>query len=81
MEVKTAISIPDEVFKAAEKVASRRRMSRSHLYTEAIRRYLAEEDKDAITDRLNEVYQQEDSSMDPVLLAMSVASMDKDEDW
>lgn len=36
--VKTAVSIPDDVFAAAEAEASRRGLTRSAFYTEALRR-------------------------------------------
>jgi predicted transcriptional regulator len=38
--VKTAISIPDDVFEEAEETAATLQISRSELYTQAIREYL-----------------------------------------
>lgn len=38
--MKTAISIPDEVFKEAEEAAARLKMSRSEFFTQAVRAYL-----------------------------------------
>jgi hypothetical protein len=52
--VKTAVSIPDDVFVRADAVAAQRGVSRSQLYTEALRRLLDSDDE--ITRRLNEVY-------------------------
>lgn len=53
--MKTAISIPDPIFDEAESLASRRQMSRSQLYTEAIREYLQRHVPQRITEKLNEI--------------------------
>lgn len=52
--VKTAVSIPDDVFARADAVAAQRGVSRSQLYTEALRRLLDSDDE--ITRRLDDVY-------------------------
>jgi metal-responsive CopG/Arc/MetJ family transcriptional regulator len=54
--MKTAISIPDPVFEAAERLAQRLGKSRSELYTTAIRDYLKEHRDEDVTERLNEIY-------------------------
>jgi metal-responsive CopG/Arc/MetJ family transcriptional regulator len=54
--MKTAVSIPDELFMKAEKVAKRRCVSRSQLYAEAIRRFVAEDHRQAIVGQFNRVY-------------------------
>lgn len=54
--MKTAVSLPDPVFEAAEHLARRLRMSRSQLYAEAIRRFLAEHKGRGVTELLNQVY-------------------------
>jgi predicted transcriptional regulator len=51
--MKTAISIPDEVFARADRLAKRLKKSRSELYAEAIAEYLARHDEDAITESWN----------------------------
>jgi predicted transcriptional regulator len=53
--MKTAISLPDEVFKEAERFAHRSRKTRSQLYAEAIAEYLARHAPDDITERMNRV--------------------------
>jgi hypothetical protein len=55
--MKTAVSIPDDVFEAAEDLARRMNTSRSQLYASALRALLAS-DTD-ITVRLNRVYDTE----------------------
>ncbi len=72
-----AVSIPDDIFERADRVAAEHLVTRSELYAEALRRYLvgaeAESDGD-ITARLNAVYDTEGSKMDPALLrAQAVA--------
>jgi len=53
--MKTAISVPDDVFEESERLAARTDKSRSQLYTEAMREYLARHDPDSVTERLNEL--------------------------
>jgi metal-responsive CopG/Arc/MetJ family transcriptional regulator len=65
--VKTAVSIPDALFEAADRVARRLGLSRSELYARALERFLAEEPDDAITARLDELYADEGSTVDPAL--------------
>ena len=67
MAVKVAVSIPDTVFEAAEELAARRRCSRSSLYAQALERLLAEADSDDVTARLDAVYEDEPSGLDPAL--------------
>jgi metal-responsive CopG/Arc/MetJ family transcriptional regulator len=52
--MKTAISIPDSVFQAAEKHAKRMHKSRSQLFSEAMVEYLERHTPDEITRMLNE---------------------------
>jgi len=47
--VKTAISIPDDVFRRAERFAKQRKLSRSELYTAALVRMLEAEPKGDLT--------------------------------
>ena len=54
--MKTAISIPDAVFKSGELLASRLRVSRSELYAKALKAFLEEHRDDLVRSRLNEVY-------------------------
>lgn len=47
--MKTAISIPDDVFRRAERLAKRQKVSRSQLYTAALIQILQAEPKDELT--------------------------------
>lgn len=51
--MKVAVSIPDEVYAEADRVADRQGLNRSELYTRALRRFLAEEAEDDLTRRIN----------------------------
>jgi hypothetical protein len=64
--MKAAVSIPDPVFEAADKLAQRMGVSRSRLYTVALQRFVQDDDDEAITAKLNEVYATEASDLDPV---------------
>jgi antitoxin MazE6 len=76
--MKTAISIPDPVFKAAEQFARRLGLSRSALYTQAVERYLREHRHYGVTEKLNEVYGEVDSNLDSELAAMQHTTLQTD---
>jgi metal-responsive CopG/Arc/MetJ family transcriptional regulator len=65
--MKTAISIPDDVFEAAEKTAKREGISRSKLYTRAVRHYLRKQGRKSIKEQLNAIYADQVAEIDPVL--------------
>ncbi len=52
--MKTAVSIPDETFRAGERLAKRLKKSRSRLYADALREYVARHDPATITASINE---------------------------
>ena len=61
--MKTAISIPNDIFAKAEGLRHRLGKSRSELYAEAVRQYLLSHDPESITERLNQladVFEKED---------------------
>ena len=76
--MKTAISIPDPIFREGEKLAARRRMSRSELYVRALEEYLGRHRDEAVTAALNEVYKREPSALDPALAALQALSLSAD---
>ena len=53
--MKTAISLPERVFREAERFARRVRKTRSKLYAEAIAEYLARHAPNDITESMNQV--------------------------
>lgn len=78
--MKTAISLPDPIFEEAEALAQKLGMSRSELYTEALKAYLRRYNREQILSKLNEVYSQESSELDPVMAKMQFMSLPR-EDW
>jgi metal-responsive CopG/Arc/MetJ family transcriptional regulator len=67
--VKTAVSIPTPLFRAAERTAAELGLSRSGLYARALRRYLSRYRYAGVTERLNAIYEHEPARADRVLLA------------
>ena len=77
--MKTAVSIPDPIFEAADRLARRRRISRSELYAEALARLLEADESRGITERLDDVYGDQSSELDPGLAEAQALAID--EDW
>lgn len=73
--MKTVVSIPDSVFEAGERLAKRLGVSRSLLYSLALREYLKRRNDDEITRQLNEVYGQEPSELDTILQRIAVRAL------
>jgi metal-responsive CopG/Arc/MetJ family transcriptional regulator len=73
--MKTAISIPDKVFRSADSLARRLGISRSQLYATAISEYLSKYHGKQVTDKLNSIYTEEDSSLPGDLTALQSKSL------
>jgi metal-responsive CopG/Arc/MetJ family transcriptional regulator len=78
--MKVAVSIPDPIFEAAERLAKQRRIARSQLFAEALEAYLEARDAQAVTASLNEVYSEESSALDKGLQKAQYDSIDH-ETW
>jgi metal-responsive CopG/Arc/MetJ family transcriptional regulator len=65
--MKTAISIPDDVFRRGEKYAKAEKLSRSELYTRAVKRLLDEQPRANLTTAYNAAFDDHDSSADAIL--------------
>ena len=78
--MKTAISIPDALFEAAEQFAKRMGLSRSELYAVALQEYLQAHQRDRITEQLDAVYAEEDSSLDPLFVQLQAHTV-SEETW
>ena len=65
--MKTAISLPDDLFAAADTLAKSLGKSRSWLVAEALAEYVAKHRHADVTERLNAVYAVEDGRLDPGL--------------
>ena len=77
--MKTAISIPDKLFHAADQFAKSHGFSRSQLFAEAVAQYLEQHPSGHITRQLNEVYSSNPAKLDEVLAKMQFSSIEKDE--
>jgi metal-responsive CopG/Arc/MetJ family transcriptional regulator len=62
--MKTAVSIPDEVFEEAERLASELQTSRSQLYSRALQEFVARHAPDRLTDAMNRVVDEVKSEVD-----------------
>jgi antitoxin MazE6 len=62
--MKTAISLPDDLFRAADALARKLGMSRSRLFASALAEYIARHRTAKVTERLNAVYGSEPSRLD-----------------
>jgi len=51
--MKTAVSIPDELYQGAERLARQTKKSRSRLYGDALKEYLARHAPDEVTEAMN----------------------------
>ncbi|MDD4870598.1 MAG: ChpI protein [Kiritimatiellae bacterium] len=78
--MKTAISIPNDVFKTADNFARRKKLSRSAVFTIAVTEFLSHHNQEDVTEQLNKVYGKQESSLDPVLHGLQFASISK-EKW
>lgn len=62
--MKTAISIPDKVFRDAERLSRRLKKSRSQVYAEAVTEYVARHDPESVTEAMNRVCEALDTRSD-----------------
>jgi metal-responsive CopG/Arc/MetJ family transcriptional regulator len=62
--MKTAISLPDTIFRDAERLARRLKKSRSELYREAVAEYVARHEPEAITEAMNKLAAEVDTKPD-----------------
>ena len=53
--MKTAVSIPDDIFERVERLAERERRTRSEVYAAALDEYVARHAHDEVTDAMNRV--------------------------
>jgi metal-responsive CopG/Arc/MetJ family transcriptional regulator len=78
--MKTAVSLPDDVFRAAERQARRARKSRSQLYAEALAEYLARHAPDEVTEAMNRVVERlGESGPDSFLAAAGRRALERTE--
>lgn len=62
--MKTAVSIPDDVFEEAEHLASQLQTSRSQLYSRALLEFVARHAPERLTESMNRVIDEVDPEID-----------------
>jgi metal-responsive CopG/Arc/MetJ family transcriptional regulator len=67
--MKTAVSIPDDVFEKAERLARRAKRSRSELFSAALAEYVARHAPDEVTEAMNRVCADVGDQQDPFVAA------------
>ncbi len=69
--MKTAVSVPDDVFQRAERLARREKRSRSDVYSAALREYVARHSPDEVAEALDRVVAAVGEGTDPFLTTAS----------
>ncbi len=77
--MKTAISIPDPIFEAAEEVAEKLGVSRSELYAMAVESFVRARRDEDVTAALNRVYDGGGSELDPDIAELGYATLRRNE--
>jgi hypothetical protein len=78
--MKTEISVPNPIYEAAERLAAALGMSLSEFYVAALAAYVATYQNGDVTKRLDEVYAKEQSTVEPEMVAIQIASIG-DQEW
>jgi metal-responsive CopG/Arc/MetJ family transcriptional regulator len=78
--MKTAVSIPDNIFKSADSFAKRHGISRSELYATAIAEFLSRRRSRHVTSRLDSIYEDVDSALDDEMANLQTRSI-QHEKW
>lgn len=78
--MKTAISLPDPLYRSGDRLAKRLGVSRSELYARALAEFLAKHQDDQITQRLNAVYAVEDGRLDSAFAKAQLEALPR-ESW
>ena len=78
--MKTAVSIPDDVFADAERLASRLQTSRSQLYARAIAEFVARHDDDRVTALMDQAVR-EAGSEDATFLQAAAQQAARRNEW
>jgi metal-responsive CopG/Arc/MetJ family transcriptional regulator len=76
--MKTAISLPDKLFESTDALARRLGLSRSQLVATALAEFVAKHRGRDVTRRLDKVYAQEPSTLDPGAARLQARSLGGD---
>ena len=78
--MKTAISIPDPIYEAAEQLAHQLGVTRSDLYATAVASFVKAHQKNQMTAQLDDLYASEESALDAVSTQVQALSVPQ-ETW
>jgi metal-responsive CopG/Arc/MetJ family transcriptional regulator len=77
--MKTAVSIPDDVFAEAERLAKRMKCSRSEIFSRALAEYVARHSPDRVTEAMNRTVAEVNEPTDPFVLSAGSRSLGRTE--
>ena len=77
--MKTMVSIPDDIFEEAERLARRTKMSRSQLFSEAVKEYVARHAPKDVTDAMNQVCAEVGNGVDEFVSSASRLVLERSE--
>lgn len=77
--MKTAISLPDDLFEQAERLAERAKVSRSEVYRNALEEYLARHDPDTVRTMMDQALAQIDGKSEELVRAAAVEVLKRTE--
>lgn len=77
--MKTAVSIPDEIFRRAEMLAQRGKTSRSELYARALSEYVARHAPDQVTEAMDRTLAEMDQGGDDFSARVAYRTLDRNE--
>jgi metal-responsive CopG/Arc/MetJ family transcriptional regulator len=77
--MKTAVSIPDEVFERVERFARRAQRSRSEVFSAALKEYVARHAPDEVTEAMNRVCVDVDDQSDAFVAAAARGALERSE--
>lgn len=79
LNMKTAISVPNDVFELSERLAKKLKVSRSKIFAMGVKKLGEEYDENDIIARINAVCDEVDTSLDPFWKEMQSRTLPKDE--
>lgn len=77
--MKTAVSVPDGLFRKAERLARRTRKSRSQVFSDALREYVARHAPDEVTAAMHRVIAATDGAPDDFTAAAARRVLERSE--
>jgi metal-responsive CopG/Arc/MetJ family transcriptional regulator len=77
--MKTAVSIPDEVFQRVERFARKSKRSRSEVFSAALREYIARHAPDEVTEAINRAIDQVGDQKDDFVATAARRVLEKTE--